>query len=52
MPAIQRIIPSRAKEFWDSLDPDNMKQVLETVKEEVKLNIMLAIQDLIPLKSV
>jgi hypothetical protein len=29
------------------LDPDNMKQVLETVKEEVKLYIRLAIQDLI-----
>ncbi|KAI9730920.1 MAG: hypothetical protein M1818_007994 [Claussenomyces sp. TS43310] len=36
MPALQRIIPSRAKEFWDALDPDNMKQVLEAVKEEFK----------------
>jgi hypothetical protein len=35
MPALQRIIPSRGKEFWDTLDPDNMKQVLEAVKEEV-----------------
>jgi len=34
MPAIQRIIPSRGKEFWDALDPDNSRQVLEAVKEE------------------
>lgn len=34
MPALQRIIPSRGKEFWDALDPDNTKQVLEAVKEE------------------
>jgi hypothetical protein len=47
MPALQRIIPSRGKEFWDALDPDNVKQVLEAVKEEVKLNVGLAIQDLI-----
>jgi hypothetical protein len=47
MPALQRIIPSRGKEFWDALDPDNMKQVLEAVKEEVKLYVRLAIQDLI-----
>jgi hypothetical protein len=47
MPALQRIIPSRGKEFWDALDPDNTKQVLEAVKEEVKLNVRLAIQDLI-----
>jgi len=38
MPAVQRITPSRGKEFWDALDPDNMNQVLEAVKEEVKLN--------------
>jgi hypothetical protein len=47
MPVIQRIIPSRGKEFWDALDPDNMKQVLEAVKEEVKLYVRLAIQNLI-----
>jgi len=47
MPALQQIIPSRGKEFWDALDPENMKLVLEAVKEEVRLNIRLAIQDLI-----
>jgi hypothetical protein len=47
MPAIQRIIPSRGKEFWDALDPDNTEQVLEAVKDEVKLYIRLAIQNLI-----
>jgi len=36
MPALQQIIPSRGKEFWDALDPDNVKQVLEAVKEEFK----------------
>jgi hypothetical protein len=36
MPAIQRIIPAQSKEFWDALDPENMKQVLEAVKDEVK----------------
>ncbi|KAF2253631.1 hypothetical protein BU26DRAFT_548051 [Trematosphaeria pertusa] len=36
MPAIQKIIPSRGKEFWDALDLDNSKQVLEAVKEEFK----------------
>jgi hypothetical protein len=38
---------SQGKEFWDALDPDNTKQVLEVVKEEVRLNVRLAIQDLI-----
>ncbi|KAH8600235.1 hypothetical protein B0O99DRAFT_682678 [Bisporella sp. PMI_857] len=33
MPALQRIIPSQGK-FWDTLDPDNVQQVLEAVKEE------------------
>jgi hypothetical protein len=47
MPALQQIIPSQGKEFWDALDPDNTKQVLEAVKEEVKLYVRLAIQDLI-----
>ena len=28
-----RIISSRGKEFWDSLDPHDMKQVLTAVKE-------------------
>lgn len=46
MPVLQRIIPSRGKEFWDALDPDNMKEVLEAVKEEVNLHARLAIQDL------
>lgn len=31
MPIFQRIIPSRGKEFWDSLDSENIKQVLEAV---------------------
>lgn len=34
MPAVQKILPSRGKEFWDVLDPDNTKLVLEAVKEE------------------
>jgi hypothetical protein len=46
MPAIQRIIPSRGKEFWDALDPDNSRQVLEAVKEEVKLYVRLSIHNL------
>lgn len=47
MPALERIIPSRGKEFWNALDPDNKKQVLEAVKEEVKLTVRLTVQDLI-----
>ena len=39
MPAIQKIIPRRGKEFWDSLDPDDSKQVVEAVMSEVKLKI-------------
>ena len=34
MPVIQRIIPTRRREFWDSLDPNDNRQVLEAVKEE------------------
>ena len=34
MPIVQRIISTRGREFWDSLDPNNMRQVLEVVKEE------------------
>ena len=33
MPIIRQIIPTRGREFWDSLDPTNMRQVLEAVKE-------------------
>ena len=33
MPVIQRINPIMGREFWDSLDPNNNKQVLEAVKE-------------------
>jgi hypothetical protein len=49
MPVLQQIIPSRGKEFWDALDLDDMdsKQLLEAVKEEVKLYVRLATQDLI-----
>jgi hypothetical protein len=47
MPALQRIISSWGKEFRDAPDPDNMKQVLEAVKEEVKLYVRFTIQDLI-----
>lgn len=51
MPVLQRIIPSRSKEFWDSLDPENMKQVLEAVKEEVNVKkiVRLTVQDLNPI---
>jgi hypothetical protein len=34
MPIVQQIISTRGREFWDSLDPNNMRQVLEVVKEE------------------
>jgi hypothetical protein len=34
MPVVQKIIPTRGREFWDSLDPNNNRQVLEAVKEE------------------
>jgi len=34
MPAIRKIIPRRGSEFWESLDPDNMKQVSEAVMVE------------------
>ena len=47
MPALQQIIPSWGKDFRDAPDPDNMKQVLEAVKEEVKLYVKFTIQDLI-----
>ena len=36
MPAIRKIVPSRERRFWDSIDPENKKQVLEAVKDEVK----------------
>jgi hypothetical protein len=36
MPVVQQIVPTRGREFWDSLDPNNIKQVLEAVKEEVR----------------
>ena len=47
MPVLEQIIPSRGKEFWEALDPSNSKQVVEAVKEEVKLYVRLVIQDLI-----
>lgn len=28
MPAVQKIFPTRGREFWDSLDPNNARQVL------------------------
>ena len=37
MPAVQKIISRRGKEFWLSLDPDDSKQVVEAVMSEVKL---------------
>lgn len=52
MPVIEQIVPSRGKEFWDTLDPDNMKEVLEAVKEEVKLNAKLTPESNFLLKSV
>lgn len=47
MPALQRTVPSQGKEFWNALNPDFIKQVLEAVKEQVKLYDRLAIQNLI-----
>jgi hypothetical protein len=37
MPVVLKITPTRGREFWDSLDPNNVRQVLEAVKEEVKV---------------
>ena len=34
MPIVQQVIPTRRGEYWDSLDPNNLRQVLEAVKEE------------------
>jgi hypothetical protein len=34
MPVVRKIIPTRGREFWNSLDPNNNRQVLEAVKEE------------------
>jgi len=34
MPIVQQIIPTRGREFWDSLDLNSIRQVLEVVKEE------------------
>jgi hypothetical protein len=34
MPVVLKIFPTRGREFWDSLDPNNNRQVLEAVKEE------------------
>lgn len=36
MPAVLKIVPRRGREFWDSLDATNKKQVLEAVMIEVK----------------
>ena len=36
MPAVRMIIPRRGREFWNSLDPNNMKQISEAVTIEVK----------------
>lgn len=38
MPAIRKIVPRRGKEFWHSLNPDDLKQVVEAVMSEVKVN--------------
>ncbi len=35
MPVVQKTIPTQKGEFWDLIDPNNMRQVLKTVKEEV-----------------
>lgn len=37
MPVLEQIIPPRGKEFWDAFDLGDTKQILEAVKEEVKL---------------
>jgi hypothetical protein len=34
MPVVRKIIPTRGREFWNLLDPNNNMQVLEAVKEE------------------
>lgn len=38
MPVVQKNIPTQKGEFWDLIDPNNMRQVLKTVKEEVTVN--------------
>ena len=35
MPAYRKIVPTQGKEFWESLDPENLKQVVEAVMAEV-----------------
>jgi len=37
MPAIRKVIPRKGKDFWHSLDPDDLKQVVEAIMNEVKL---------------
>jgi hypothetical protein len=34
MPIFQQMIPTQGREFWDSLDLNNNRQVLEAAKEE------------------
>jgi hypothetical protein len=40
MLVVQQIIPTRGREFWDSLDPNNNRQVLEAVKEEFDIPLL------------
>ncbi len=35
MPVVQQIIPTRGREFWDTFDANNNRQVLKAVKEEL-----------------
>lgn len=34
MPAVKRIISRQGAEFWDALDPSNVEEVLQAVKED------------------
>jgi hypothetical protein len=35
MPAIEKVVSEKKKEYWDSLDPTDSKQVVEAVMAEV-----------------
>ncbi|KAH9204283.1 hypothetical protein DL95DRAFT_398646, partial [Leptodontidium sp. 2 PMI_412] len=36
MPAVQKVVPRKGREFWHALDPDDSKQVVEAVMSEVR----------------
>lgn len=37
MPVVQKVMPSRGKNFWESLDLNDTRQMLEVIKEEVNI---------------